>query len=216
MCHTCRPFKTFQLITCLDYTHPLTFSASFSTFRQLVLQPSTFNAHLLDSSFDINSTSLLVLNRLAATAVGNPSLQELTLLAAARRSAASGGGGVPPHVAGIGIPSSAPGELHPAYRLNPYVEHLYSSLHSSPTTSLRGLSPLDPRGNIPIQLFRQQTFYANNCHLIIKITKYLKKLKISHFNRRVSIPFVPNRDFSSKNQQKLGEEYNTDLTTPMN
>ena len=68
-------------------------------------------------------------------------------MAAARRSAAGGGGSVPPHGAGLGVPSSNPNDLHPAYRLNPYVEHLYSSLHSSPTTSLRGMSPLDPRGN---------------------------------------------------------------------
>jgi len=93
---------------------------------------------------------------LAATAAGNASLQELTLLAAARRSAATGGGGVPPHGAGLGVPSTNPNELHPAYRLNPYVEHLYSSLHSSPTTSLRGMSPLDPRGNHP--------FISINCY----------------------------------------------------
>lgn len=80
---------------------------------------------------------------MAATAAGSASLQELTFLAAARRSAGGGPIGV-----GIGAPATGPAELHPAYRLNPYVEHLYSSLHSSPTASLRGLSPLDPRGKI--------------------------------------------------------------------
>lgn len=83
-------------------------------------------------------------NRLAATAAGSASLQELTFLAAARRSAGASGAS---HLGvGLGAPSSGPADLHPAYRLNPYVEHLYSSLHSSPTASLRGLSPLDPRG----------------------------------------------------------------------
>lgn len=101
-------------------------------------------------------------HRLTSSGASSASLQELTLLAAARRSAAAaaavaaagGGGGVGsggshPMGMGVGMPSSGvgPGELHPAYRLNPYtIEHLYSSLHSSPTASLRGLSPLDPRG----------------------------------------------------------------------
>ena len=82
---------------------------------------------------------------------GSTSLQELTLLAAARRSAAAAAAAA---AAGpmSGMSSSGgggPADLHPAYRLNPYVEHLYSSLHSSPTASLRGLSPLDPRGMCP-------------------------------------------------------------------
>lgn len=91
--------------------------------------------------------------RLSSSGAGSASLQELTLLAAARRSAAAAAaaaaaaGGMTssgPH--SMGMAPSGGGELHPAYRLNPYVEHLYSSLHSSPTASLRGLSPLDPRG----------------------------------------------------------------------
>lgn len=90
----------------------------------------------------------LFLYRLTSSG-GSTSLQELTLLAAARRSAAAAAAAA---AAGpmSGMSSSGggggPGDLHPAYRLNPYVEHLYSSLHSSPTASLRGLSPLDPRG----------------------------------------------------------------------
>lgn len=98
---------------------------------------------------------------LSSSGSGSASLQELTLLAAARRSAAAAaaaaaatggsatGGSVGSHPmhGSMGMTSSGgPAELHPAYRLNPYVEHLYSSLHSSPTASLRGLSPLDPRG----------------------------------------------------------------------
>lgn len=96
---------------------------------------------------------------MSSSGASSASLQELTLLAAARRSAAAaaavaaaGGGGVNApgtHPMNMGVPSSGgPAELHPAYRLNPYVEHLYSSLHSSPTASLRGLSPLDPRGKL--------------------------------------------------------------------
>jgi len=100
--------------------------------------------------------------RLSSSGSGSASLQELTLLAAARRSAAAAaaaaaatggsatGGSVGSHPmhGSMGMTSSGgPAELHPAYRLNPYVEHLYSSLHSSPTASLRGLSPLDPRGS---------------------------------------------------------------------
>ena len=100
-------------------------------------------------------------HRLSSSGASSASLQELTLLAAARRSAAAaaavaaagGGGAGGPHPMSMGVTSSGgPGELHPAYRLNPYVEHLYSSLHSSPTASLRGLSPLDPRGKIYYQL----------------------------------------------------------------
>lgn len=106
--------------------------------------------------------------RLASSGASSASLQEFTLLAAARRSAAAaaavaaagvgggGSGGSHPMSMGVGMPSSGvgPGELHPAYRLNPYtIEHLYSSLHSSPTASLRGLSPLDPRGNKNLALF---------------------------------------------------------------
>jgi hypothetical protein len=105
---------------------------------------------------------------LASSGASSASLQEFTLLAAARRSAAAaaavaaagvgggGSGGSHPMSMGVGMPSSGvgPGELHPAYRLNPYtIEHLYSSLHSSPTASLRGLSPLDPRGNKNLALF---------------------------------------------------------------
>ena len=112
--------------------------------------------------------------RLAATAAGNASLQELTLLAAARRSVVSGGGGVTPHGAGLGVPSSNPNELHPAYRLNPYVEHLYSSLHSSPTTSLRGMSPLDPRGN-------HQLHSINCCSLSIFFLKEFLKERFDLF-----------------------------------
>lgn len=106
--------------------------------------------------------------RLASSGASSASLQEFTLLAAARRSAAAaaavaaagvgggGSGGSHPMSMGVGMPSSGvgPGELHPAYRLNPYtIEHLYSSLHSSPTASLRGLSPLDPRGNKNLAFF---------------------------------------------------------------
>lgn len=112
-------------------------------------------------------------HRLGSSGASSASLQELTLLAAARRSAAAaaavaaaGGGGVGAGSAhpsmGMGVPSSGgPGELHPAYRLNPYVEHLYSSLHSSPTASLRGLSPLDPRGKVLqlVYLSLSLTFY---------------------------------------------------------
>ncbi|XP_045128464.1 transcriptional activator cubitus interruptus-like isoform X3 [Portunus trituberculatus] len=46
--------------------------------------------------------------------------------------------------------STVPGELAapppPPYRIPPYMEHLYQSLHTSPQASLRGLSPLEGRG----------------------------------------------------------------------
>ncbi|XP_064082766.1 transcriptional activator cubitus interruptus-like isoform X4 [Macrobrachium nipponense] len=45
---------------------------------------------------------------------------------------------------------AAPGDLpappHPPYRIPPYMEHLYQSLHTSPQPTLRGLSPLEGRG----------------------------------------------------------------------
>jgi len=34
---------------------------------------------------------------------------------------------------------ATPSEIHPAYRLPPYMEHIYASLHNSPTASLHGL-----------------------------------------------------------------------------
>ncbi|XP_059486455.1 transcriptional activator cubitus interruptus isoform X3 [Neocloeon triangulifer] len=93
------------------------------------------------------------------------SLPELTFLQASRRAAAA----VHPHVPGSqpgggaapGLPPTGGGaDFHPAYRLNPYMEHLYGSLHAaaaaaaagspgSPSASLRGLSPLDSRGIVP-------------------------------------------------------------------
>nr|CAD7393850.1 unnamed protein product [Timema cristinae] len=67
------------------------------------------------------------------------SLTEFQFLAASRRAAAavvlppgSAGGGV-----GVPPPPHHPPDFHPAYRLSPYMEHLYSSLqqHSSPAAS---------------------------------------------------------------------------------
>ncbi|KAF4518856.1 hypothetical protein B566_EDAN006707 [Ephemera danica] len=87
------------------------------------------------------------------------SVSELTFLQAASRRAVhphaptSGAGG------GGGAASTGPGsaDFHPAYRLPPYMENLYGSLHaaaaaaagspgSPAASSLRGLSPLDSRG----------------------------------------------------------------------
>jgi hypothetical protein len=84
-------------------------------------------------------------------------LSELQLLVASRRAAAAAAGAVlPPGAGGAAGPAGAAGggvavppppphhppgpDFHPAYRLNPYMEHLYSSLqqHSSPTASIHG------------------------------------------------------------------------------
>ncbi|XP_042864092.1 transcriptional activator cubitus interruptus-like isoform X2 [Penaeus japonicus] len=43
-------------------------------------------------------------------------------------------------------PGDLPAPPHPPYRIPPYMEHLYQSLHTSPQASLRGLSPLESRG----------------------------------------------------------------------
>jgi hypothetical protein len=100
-------------------------------------------------------------------------LSELTFLQASRRAAAA----VHPHSqsgGGAGLPHTGGGaDFHPAYRLNPYMEHLYGSLHAaaaaaaagspgSPSASLRGLSPLDSRGQystIKIK-FNEQDFWS--------------------------------------------------------
>ncbi|XP_047471194.1 zinc finger protein GLI2-like [Penaeus chinensis] len=42
-------------------------------------------------------------------------------------------------------PGDLPAPPHPPYRIPPYMEHLYQSLHTSPQASLRGLSPLESR-----------------------------------------------------------------------
>ncbi|XP_067015349.2 transcriptional activator cubitus interruptus [Anabrus simplex] len=71
------------------------------------------------------------------------SLPDLQFLAASRRAAAAAGAVLPPGAGGgvgVGPPPHHAPEFHPAYRLNPYMEHLYSSLqHSSPTASIHGL-----------------------------------------------------------------------------
>lgn len=81
-----------------------------------------------------------------------PSLPDLSLLAGRPRSGTEGGvpggflGGTPTP----GVTGSA-AELHAAAaavaysRLNPYMDPLYTGLHTSPTASLR-LSPIDSRG----------------------------------------------------------------------
>lgn len=82
-----------------------------------------------------------------------PSLPELSLLAGrSGRSSDSGGSLLTPTP---GVTGSA-AELHAAaaaaaaYRLaSPYMDPLYTTLHSSPTASLR-LSPIDPRGESDI------------------------------------------------------------------
>ena len=86
------------------------------------------------------------------------SLSELQFLAASRRAAAAAAGAVLPPGApgatgaagatggGVAVPPPPPPhhppgpDFHPAYRLNPYMEHLYSSLqqHSSPAASIHG------------------------------------------------------------------------------
>ena len=79
------------------------------------------------------------------------SLSELQFLAASRRAVAAAAGAVlPPGPAGasgggVAVPPPPPHhppgpDFHPAYRLNPYMEHLYSSLqqHSSPAASIHG------------------------------------------------------------------------------
>nr|CAD7258276.1 unnamed protein product [Timema shepardi] len=76
------------------------------------------------------------------------SLTEFQFLAASRRAAAavvlppgSAGGGV-----GVPPPPHHPPDFHPAYRLSPYMEHLYSSLqqHSSPAaSSLHGFGKVE-------------------------------------------------------------------------
>jgi hypothetical protein len=96
-------------------------------------------------------------------------LSELTFLQASRRAAAA----VHPHSqsgGGAGLPHTGGGaDFHPAYRLNPYMEHLYGSLHAaaaaaaagspgSPSASLRGLSPLDSRGQYSTFSFRLHKF----------------------------------------------------------
>lgn len=112
-----------------------------------------------------NSPLFSYVHRLPGSGTG--SLSELTFLQASRRAAAavhpqhvpgsgaggSGGGGV----AGVPPPHGA-ADFHPAYRLHPYMmEHLYGSLNavaaaaagspgSPAASSLRGLSPLDSRG----------------------------------------------------------------------
>jgi hypothetical protein len=47
------------------------------------------------------------------------------------------------------------------YRLHPTYEHLYSSLHSSPVASLRGLSPLEGRSEFEGEItpFSRNTFF---------------------------------------------------------
>jgi hypothetical protein len=84
-------------------------------------------------------------------------LSELQFLAASRRAAAAAAGAVLPPGAGgaagaagaagggVAVPPPPPHhppgpDFHPAYRLNPYMEHLYSSLqqHSSPAASIHG------------------------------------------------------------------------------
>ncbi|XP_049842532.1 transcriptional activator cubitus interruptus isoform X3 [Schistocerca gregaria] len=100
---------------------------------------------------------------LGAGSGGTGALSELQLLAASRRcavlppgapgagAAAAAGAGASPGGGSAGPqppPVSSGADLHPAYRLNPYVEHLYSSLqHSSPSLHGLALSPdyLAPR-----------------------------------------------------------------------
>ncbi|KAL0271344.1 UNVERIFIED_CONTAM: hypothetical protein PYX00_008461 [Menopon gallinae] len=53
------------------------------------------------------------------------SVPELQLLAARR---------------GLGAAPPGPGDFHPAYRVPQYMEHIYATLHNSPTSSLHGLS----------------------------------------------------------------------------
>jgi hypothetical protein len=148
-------------------------------------------------------------HRLTSSGASSASLQELTLLAAARRSAAAaaavaaagGGGGVGSGGShsmsmGVGMPSSGvgPGELHPAYRLNPYtIEHLYSSLHSSPTASLRGLSPLDPRGKNFFYIFFVFLSPSSISLLFLTLSlSYLFFLYVRMYNHPThSSPFLP-------------------------
>jgi hypothetical protein len=147
-------------------------------------------------------------HRLTSSGASSASLQELTLLAAARRSAAAaaavaaagGGGGVGSGGShsmsmGVGMPSSGvgPGELHPAYRLNPYtIEHLYSSLHSSPTASLRGLSPLDPRGKNFFYIFFFLSPSSISLLFLTLSLSYLFFLYVRMYNHPThSSPFLP-------------------------
>lgn len=49
----------------------------------------------------------------------------------------AGSGSLPELLARRGL--GAPSEIHPAYRLPHYMEHIYATLHNSPTSSLHGL-----------------------------------------------------------------------------
>jgi hypothetical protein len=104
--------------------------------------------------FDVALQKSLFYYRLASSGSGS-SLSELQFLAASRRAAAAAAGAVLPPGAGgaagatgggVAVPPPPPPhhppgpDFHPAYRLNPYMEHLYSSLqqHSGPAASIHG------------------------------------------------------------------------------
>ncbi|CAL4115799.1 unnamed protein product, partial [Meganyctiphanes norvegica] len=58
-----------------------------------------------------------------------------------------GGGGRLGTVAPLGTaPGDLPAPPHPPYRIPPYMEHLYQSLHHPTNASFRGISPLEGRG----------------------------------------------------------------------
>lgn len=94
-----------------------------------------------------------------------PSLSDLSLLAGRPRSGAEGGapGGILGGTPTPGVTGSA-AELHAAAaaaysRLaSPYMDPLYTGLHSSPTASLR-LSPIDSRGTYQCKVINNKIHY---------------------------------------------------------
>lgn len=104
----------------------------------------------------INPFKICILYCCRISTSGSGSLPELQLLA--RR--------------GLGAPS----DIHPAYRLPPYMEHLYASLHNSPTASLHG------------------KFYT---FLILMIRSYFCNIRFGAVGRlpRVATPTINNRVF---------------------
>lgn len=111
------------------------------------------NIHSALKSSEITQKSIywifvFLISRLSVSGSG-PSLSDLSLLAGRR----SGEGGIPGGLLGSHTPTSNSAELHAAAaaaysRLtSPYMDPLYTGLHTSPTGSLR-LSPIDSRGKI--------------------------------------------------------------------
>lgn len=117
-----------------------------------------------------------------------PSLSELSLLAGRPRSGAEGGapGGILGGTPTPGVTGSA-AELHAAAaaaysRLaSPYMDPLYTGLHSSPTASLR-LSPIDSRGTLQckvinnkiyyVKILTTRLFFLSNAHIPVTLTFY--------------------------------------------